>query len=122
MGAAALIDLLREGAGGLVAAAGFIFLIGGAIGLLRFPDVYTRAHAVLASDSLGAALVVAGLAILAWDASVSPRLGILALLLVTLGPLNAHLAANSAHAGGLTPISGRYVAPRSAKDRRSGGP
>ena len=42
---------------------GILFLILGAVGLLRFPDFYTRLHAAGKCDSLAAVLVIAGLAL-----------------------------------------------------------
>jgi multicomponent Na+:H+ antiporter subunit G len=41
--------------------AGAFFYLAGTIGLLRFPDAYTRLHALTKADNLGMALVVAGL-------------------------------------------------------------
>ena len=41
--------------------AGVFFLLMGAIGLLRFPDFYTRMHAAGKSDTLGSLLVLTGL-------------------------------------------------------------
>jgi multicomponent Na+:H+ antiporter subunit G len=43
-----------------IAAGGFFFLAG-SVGLLRFPDAYTRLHALTKADNLGLALVVIGL-------------------------------------------------------------
>jgi len=40
---------------------GAVFLLVGAIGLLRFPDFYTRLHAVSVCDTMGAGLVLIGL-------------------------------------------------------------
>jgi len=42
-------------------ALGVFFLFVGAIGLLRFPDFYTRLHATGKCDTLGVALVILGL-------------------------------------------------------------
>ncbi len=42
-------------------AAGAFFFLAGAVGLLRFPDAYTRLHALTKADNLGLALVVLGL-------------------------------------------------------------
>jgi hypothetical protein len=39
---------------------GAIFLLVGAIGALRFPDFYTRLHAVSVCDTMGAGLVLDG--------------------------------------------------------------
>ena len=42
---------------------GLFFFFAGTIGLLRFPDVYTRMHATGKCDSLGAQLMLIGIAI-----------------------------------------------------------
>ncbi len=47
----------------IVMAFGFFFMAMGAIGLLRFPDYYTRMHAAGKCDTLGSLLVVVGLAL-----------------------------------------------------------
>jgi len=41
--------------------AGAFFFLAGSLGLLRFPDSYTRLHALTKADNLGLALVVIGL-------------------------------------------------------------
>ncbi|MDO8723130.1 MAG: monovalent cation/H(+) antiporter subunit G, partial [Syntrophales bacterium] len=42
---------------------GLFFLTAGTIGFLRFPDFYSRIHATGKSDTLGAVLSLAGLAL-----------------------------------------------------------
>jgi multicomponent Na+:H+ antiporter subunit G len=111
------LDLVRMGVGGLLAALGFLFIAGGTLGVLRFPDFYTRLHAARVSDGVGAVLVCLGLAVLARDGAVSLRLVLLAVLIAVLGPVIAQLSANAAHVGGLAPLSGRYRAPRPGAKR-----
>lgn len=41
--------------------AGAFFYLAGTVGLLRFPDAYTRLHALTKADNLGLVLVVTGL-------------------------------------------------------------
>ncbi|HMO45822.1 MAG TPA: monovalent cation/H(+) antiporter subunit G [Rubrivivax sp.] len=41
--------------------AGAFFYLAGTVGLLRFPDAYTRLHALTKADNLGLALLVVGL-------------------------------------------------------------
>jgi len=53
----AALDLLSVVAIG----AGALFYLAGTVGLLRFPDAYTRLHALTKADNLGMALVVIGL-------------------------------------------------------------
>jgi multicomponent Na+:H+ antiporter subunit G len=52
-----VLDLLSVVAVG----AGAFFYLAGTVGLLRFPDAYTRLHALTKADNLGLALVVIGL-------------------------------------------------------------
>lgn len=42
---------------------GLVFFIAGSIGLLRFPDQFSRLHAVTKADTLGLGLVVLGLSL-----------------------------------------------------------
>ena len=42
---------------------GIFFFLAGTVGLLRFPDVYSRLHAVTKADTLGLGLVVVGLSL-----------------------------------------------------------
>ena len=41
--------------------AGALFFLAGTVGLLRFPDTFTRLHALTKADNLGLGLVVIGL-------------------------------------------------------------
>lgn len=43
--------------------AGLFFFVAGTVGLLRFPNVYSRLHAVTKADTLGLGLLVAGLSL-----------------------------------------------------------
>jgi multicomponent Na+:H+ antiporter subunit G len=52
-----LIDVIVT----LFLAAGIFFMLTGVIGLLRFPDFYTRLHATGKCDTLGEVLIIAGL-------------------------------------------------------------
>lgn len=108
----AVLDLTRLGVSGIVIAVGLLLIAGGALGLLRFPDLYTRLHAANVADVVGSVVVVLGLAIAAPDWGVALRLLLLAALLMALGPTLTHLVAQAAHAAGLAPIAGRYAAPR----------
>jgi multicomponent Na+:H+ antiporter subunit G len=98
--------------GGLIMVVGLMLIAGGTLGLLRFPDFYTRLHAVRVADGLGAIAFLVGLAIVSGDAAVAVRLLVLAALIAALGPTLSHLLANAAHAAGLAPLAGPYRAPR----------
>lgn len=55
---------------GIALVFGGFFFVAGTLGLLRFPDVYSRLHAVTKADTLGLGLVVLGLSLRAesWHA------------------------------------------------------
>lgn len=100
---------------------GLALMAGGTLGLLRFPDFYTRLHAVRVADGLGAVLFILGLALVSGDGAVALRLALLAALVAALGPTMSQLAANAAHAAGLAPLAGSYRAPRpDPRGRRDG--
>lgn len=42
---------------------GLFFFLSGTVGLLRFPDAYSRLHAVTKADTLGLGLLVVGLSL-----------------------------------------------------------
>ena len=47
----------------IAVAAGVVFFLAGTLGLLRFPDVYSRLHALAKADNLGLGCVLLGLAL-----------------------------------------------------------
>jgi multicomponent Na+:H+ antiporter subunit G len=108
----AILDLVRTVLSGVVVAVGLLLMAGGALGLLRFPDVYTRLHAANVADAVGSVVVVFGLLIAAPDWNVAIRLIMVAALIASAGPTLTHLIAQAAHAAGLAPIVGRFTAPR----------
>jgi multicomponent Na+:H+ antiporter subunit G len=112
-----VVETLRLVLSGLTITGGLLLIAGGALGLLRFPDLYTRLHAANVSDVAGSVVVVLGLAIAAPDWAIAVRLLLLAALIAALGPTLLHLVAQAAHAAGLAPIAGRYSAPRPGGSR-----
>jgi len=86
----------------IFAGAGFCLI--GAIGVLRFPDVYSRMHAAGIADTLGALLVLLGLMLLAgWTLALAKLVFILAFLWMA-SPTATHALAKAARHGGVRPI------------------
>ena len=85
----------------VISGAGF-FLVG-TLGLLRFPDFYTRVHAVTKCDALGAGLVLLGLAIWAGPGGEGARILALIALLLLSSPTAGHALARAAYRSGLEP-------------------
>ena len=75
---------------------GTLFFLAGTLGLLRFPDIYTRLHALTKADNVGLGFVVFGLVLQA-DSLTSALLLILIWLLVMLaGASGGQLVAEAA--------------------------
>ena len=55
------MSLLANGVTVLLVTAGIFFFLSGTVGLLRFPDTFTRLHALTKADNLGLGLIVLGL-------------------------------------------------------------
>lgn len=80
----------------LLLSAGAVFFFAGTVGLLRFPDVYTRLHALTKADNLGLGLLVAGLALQAESWTAVARLLLIWLLILLASSSVAHLVARTA--------------------------
>jgi len=94
---------LPDFAGSLLILSGMPFFLAGTVGLLRFPDVFTRLHAVTKADNLGLGLVVLGLLLQADSWEGAARL-IFIWLLVLVGSATAcHLVARAALRRGVRP-------------------
>lgn len=82
---------------------GLFFLIVGSIGMLRLPDVFSRAHALSLTDSLGAIFVLAGLAVHEGFSSNFLRILVVLALVFLLNPVIAHATIRAAYRSGMRP-------------------
>lgn len=80
-------------AGWLFMLAGGMFFVTAALGLLRFPDLYSRLHAVTKTDTLGMGLLALGLALLDPSWRTSLILLLVWLLVMASGAVNCQLLA-----------------------------
>ncbi len=80
-----------------------VFFVAGTVGLLRFPDVYTRLHALTKPDNVGLGFVVAGLALQVGDAGVILKLVFVWALVVISSSLACQLIARSTWIRGVRP-------------------
>ena len=83
--------------------AGLFFFLAGTAGLLRFPDVFTRLHALTKADNLGLGLVLAGLAVQAPHPAAVVKLFLVWLLVMTGSATAGYLMARRALRNGLQP-------------------
>lgn len=94
--------------GGGFAIAGVLLVLLGAIGVLRFPDVYTRIHAASITDTGGASLMILGLCLIAGLSPVTLKLVIAWAFIMVTSPAAAHALANAAFSSGHSPWIGSF--------------
>ena len=94
-----LVDLLTV----LLLATGALFFVAGTVGLLRFPDVYTRLHALTKADNVGLGLMIIGLALQAESWFVVGKLLLIWLLVLLASASVAQLVARFALQRGIAP-------------------
>jgi multicomponent Na+:H+ antiporter subunit G len=75
---------------------GAVFFLAGTVGLLRFPDPFTRLHALTKADNLGLGLVVLGLLPQVDSLSGGLKLALIWLLVLLGGAVASQLIANAA--------------------------
>lgn len=92
-----LLDVLS----GVLLAVGALLLLSGAVGLLRFPDFYTRIHAAGITDSAGAGLILLGLLAQGAGWATGIRLLIIMVFLAVTSPTATHLLAHAARRDGV---------------------
>jgi multicomponent Na+:H+ antiporter subunit G len=76
--------------------AGCYFFLAGTMGLLRFPDVLTRLHAVTKADNLGLGLIVAGLALQSGSILTTLKMIFVWVLVLLAGATSCYLIAHGA--------------------------
>lgn len=78
---------------GALIGAGLVFFLAGTLGLLRFPDVYTRLHALTKADNTGLGLVAAGVALCSGTWQAVLLIALTWFLAVTAASIACHLVA-----------------------------
>jgi multicomponent Na+:H+ antiporter subunit G len=85
---------------GIFVIAGTSFVLVAAIGILRFPDFYTRVHAAAKAGTVGSALTLVALAILSTETAEVLRAIAAIFFFFLTAPLSAHLLGKAAHSAG----------------------
>ena len=71
--------------------AGAFFFLGGTLGILRFPDLLSRLHAVTKADNLGLGLIVLGLMFQAPSVAAAMKLALIWGLALLAGSTSCYL-------------------------------
>jgi len=111
-----IVSTVFLGLGGLV-------MLAAAVGVLRFPDFYTRLHAAGKGDTLGQALVLLGLAIpvaAAGFGQIGFKLLLIMLFVFIFNPTATHALARGAWVIGLEPWRAPKKKARTEPDESRG--
>ena len=108
---------------------GVFFNLLGGLGLLRFPDVYTRLHAGTKCTTFGSIFICGSvilLALKAWlfdgmadGASLTFHTGVALVAILLTNPTGAHAIARAAHRSGVKPVGAVVDALDSKTEKKS---
>lgn len=86
-----------------LAVGGAFFAMVATVGLVRLPDVFTRIHAASKSESLGAVLSIAAVALVLGTDTATFKAVFLVLFVFLTSPTAAHAIARAAQEQGIEP-------------------
>jgi multicomponent Na+:H+ antiporter subunit G len=95
--------ILIDAASWLLILAGCFFILVGALGMMRFPELFARMHAASLIDTLGVGFLFAGLMFQAGFTQVTLKLLFILLLFFFTGPVITHALAQAAMEAGIKP-------------------
>ena len=107
---ALLIDILSWA----MILAGSFFVIIGAVGILRFPDFWSRLHAASVTESAGMILLLIGMALQTGWTLIAFKLGVIGVFMLITGPTSTHAVTNAALVSGLRPPKLPQTSPQKA--------
>jgi len=85
-----MIELIRMAVAFGLMVGGAFFMLTGSIGLIRFPDVYTRMHATGKCDTLGEVLILTGLIVYQGIDLVSMKMLFIIIFILITSPIATH--------------------------------
>ena len=89
---------------------GSLVMLAAAIGVLRFPDFYTRLHAAGKGDTLGQGMILLGLALTVGTGWLSFKLLLIILFIFIFNPTSTHALARGAWVFGIKPWHKEHAA------------
>lgn len=85
---------------------GGLAVISGAIGMIRFPDFYTRVHAAGVTDTGGAEMILIGMLLQSPSWIVAVKIAFIGVFLFFTSPVATHAVAHAAWMVGYKPLQG----------------
>ncbi len=88
---------------------GSFFILVSSLAVLRLPDYFSRIHGAGITDTLGAGLILLGLAFQAGLSLITVKLFLVLLFMMLTGPVTVHALAKTAYRLGLKPVLAEEV-------------
>jgi multicomponent Na+:H+ antiporter subunit G len=88
---------------GALLVGGLFFVLVGILGVLRLPDFYARLHATSKCDTLGLALMVAGVALLTGAQWKTMKIVLIVIIVALVNATAAHALGRAAFRSGIRP-------------------
>lgn len=88
---------------------GALFAVTAAVGVIRFPDVFTRMHAASKSGTLGVISLAGALGTHFGRTDIAMQALLVSLFLLLTAPIGAHIAARAAYLTGVRPWEGSVI-------------
>lgn len=98
---------------------GSVSMLIGGIGVLRFPDVYTRMHAASITDTIGAGALLLGLMLQAGLTLIAVKLFLMLVFLFFTSPTSSFSLAHAALSSGVEPVLDTDLREGPEKDRET---
>jgi multicomponent Na+:H+ antiporter subunit G len=98
-----ILDVLTA----LLLAVALFFFVAGTVGLLRFPDLYSRLHALTKADNVGLGFTVLAVMLQAQSWSEVFKLGLIWVMVLVASATVCFLIGNEAHRRGMKPWTGK---------------
>lgn len=100
---------MNEAIGSILIVVGLIFDFFGCLGIIRFPDVYTRLQASAKCITLGTCGILLGLFCYKGFSATGIKALLCMAFIILTAPVSAHVLARAAYRSGVKPWSGTVV-------------
>jgi multicomponent Na+:H+ antiporter subunit G len=96
------LDIILDALSWILMASGAFFALTGALGIIRFPDIFSRMHAAGMVDTLGIGLILVGLMFQSDERIVVVKLGLIILFIFFTSPTTTFALARAALDDGMS--------------------
>ena len=113
------MELARDILAWVLILGGCFFTVIGAVGLVRFPDVYSRVHSVGVVDTAGVGFLLVGLTLYGGLTIVTVKLLLILAFIFFTSPTSSNAFANVIYSSGIKPL---LANPKDDKEDESSKP